>query len=851
MQTYAIKMFNFMRFGEKNNTIVFDLSEDEKSQIASGKLTLDNVYDRVIQDPVAHVKNVKARGLESLIGIVGIIDGDPDSSNGAGKSTVMEAMCYGRYDKVARKIINSDKIEKAGTSVVTRIDGEYPPGLRESYTEEILEDKGIIYRIRRGRSFSKTQQTNSPIVEIECYNEEERDQRGGHRSGDTKDAIDEVIQMDYDVFVNSQMFAQNDAGKFLMGTDKTKKEMMISLLHLENIVAGCLELVRTKKNKQDKIVEGVKTKLVVLTKQLKESRDILFPQWKDSLTDFADDSSVESMSRVILKKIEDDVRQIEVSIALTEKEIAKVDQEITTLSTSDKVTKLEHIKEKGSKAIADKKQKEQDMLSNKKKWETLIASEEKEKSNNVSFIAQAKKTILSKEQQIATAKAKIDKFNPKEAEDMLVKIAKAKEAKPKFELQIEQDSKLRDGAFYKKAGFSNGIQDSTAAIRKFTKQLDIGGDTFVCSECESVVSREHVESKMAEAKKKHSSLEVEVADAQKIIAECEAKIKANKEKILKCESYIQKESGINSDKELQSILKTQIANANAEIGELLKNIGVYESTIIECEDKIKRHKDGMEKELEIFKKFISASEVEIEKLMAEYRAASEEAKVIKTKIEDLNKKKTELNGIKSASSKKLGSLSQEEKQIKTLVHEIDAEEGALVREEKELSRYKVLEGVYGLDGIQTRIIRKYLPLLNVYIKEFLDILTEGEMSVNLFINERSKVDLAITGGTSDTYEMLSGGEKMVVRLATDIGLALLSFTRSSQKPEVICLDEIFGPLDNSRTAAVFKMLEHLRDKFSRVLLITHKSDIKEMIPTNIVIEKTSGRLGYSEVKRIE
>ena len=56
-----------------------------------------------------------------------------------------------------------------------------------------------------------------------------------HRKRHTNEAIDEVVSMDYDVFVNSVMFGQNDAGKFLKGTDKIRKEMIIKLLHLENI----------------------------------------------------------------------------------------------------------------------------------------------------------------------------------------------------------------------------------------------------------------------------------------------------------------------------------------------------------------------------------------------------------------------------------------------------------------------------------------------------------------------------------------------------------------------------------------------------------------------------------------
>ena len=103
MQTYAVKMFNFLRFGEQNNTIVFDLTETEKEQLALGDISMDDIYDHVLFNPVAHVKTVKERGIEGMLGITGVIDGNPDRSNGAGKSSVMEAMCYARYDKKGRR----------------------------------------------------------------------------------------------------------------------------------------------------------------------------------------------------------------------------------------------------------------------------------------------------------------------------------------------------------------------------------------------------------------------------------------------------------------------------------------------------------------------------------------------------------------------------------------------------------------------------------------------------------------------------------------------------------------------------------------------------------------------------
>jgi len=149
-------MFNFMRFGEKGNSIVFDLTPKEKKDLKDGSITMDEIYDGVMSNPVKHITEVKRRGLERLLAISGIVDGNHELSNGAGKSTLMEAMCYTRYERIVRRTAqNPSSVEKAGLSVVTKIDGNYPINMKESWVEELCEIAGKIYRIRRGKARGK------------------------------------------------------------------------------------------------------------------------------------------------------------------------------------------------------------------------------------------------------------------------------------------------------------------------------------------------------------------------------------------------------------------------------------------------------------------------------------------------------------------------------------------------------------------------------------------------------------------------------------------------------------------------------------------------------------------------
>lgn len=845
MQVYAMKFFNFLRFGEKNNTIVFDLSEKEKEDLKHRKITLDEIYERVLKNPVKHIKEVKERGMEGLLGIVGVIDGDPDTSNGCGKSSILEGICFANYEKIVRKTANTDKVEKAGLSVVTKIDRKYPKNLQESYVEEIFENDGRVYRIKRGRTFSKNQKSNTPVLEFECINENSVDSQAGHRTSDTKEAISDVITMDYDIFVNSQMFGQNDAGKYLMGTDKTRKEMLISLLRLENVVSGCLELIRTKKNAQDKKVDSIKSNIELLEK--------IFCDGYVKICNKTSEGFQEEYVNAIFSHIE--LARIETNnqIRSLGKDIIEIDKTILDLSRSDKISKVALIKEEGAKVTKDKKQKEQEMVTHLSDWEKLKQDCLRTKIGK----EDQKKTLIKKETDIANkiseTKLIVEKFNKTQHEERMEIIQKAKKANPIWKEKLGKFEKERDSIVEEISKLNTLISTCKKEIDKFDKQLANCDEkeTLICSECRSVVDKAHLIAKSNENVEKRDKLTQEKIISEQLKVDKEKEIKEAKDKLQKINEYLIKESQMISEINAYENGKKAID----ELGEQLKQTQDWKTTITneisDIEIKIKEYEDKLISIRSIYEKDIEALKQRINSLVEQLNNAEADAKGITAQIEDFKLKNKEATQKQTKLLEKVGYLDKEKEGYENQRVTLDEKRKILQEEAKILQRFLCLEDVFGLDGIQTMIVKKYLPLLNVYIKEFLDILSNGLMTVKMIINDKSKVDMIISGGTADTFEMLSGGEQMIVRLATDIGLALLAFSKSSQKPELICLDEIFSPLDKSHTDAVFKMLKKLQDKFNRVLIISHKTEIKEMLKTNIIIEKSAGKMGMSEIRRIE
>ena len=826
MQIYGLKLFNLFRFGETENSVVFDISTKDKVAISEKKLTIDEVYDRLKADPIKHIKKVKEDGITGLIAISGILGNNKSRSNGAGKSSIMESICYANYDRIVRKNLSVNSTERAGLSVVPKFNGKYPTDLRESYVEEIFEERGKVYRLKRGRTFSKGQKSHTPVVEFECINENDVDSQAGHRTGDTNDAITDVINMDYDVFINSVMFGQNDAGKFLTGTDKTKKEMLINLLRLEEIVSSCLASVRKRKNSKEKEIEGFRAQAEMI---------------EDAL-DLKDDTK--KLQNYILAKADEATALLNL--------ISKNEDTIKELSESDDIVRITKIKDQGKKVQTDLKNKQEDLESQTKAWLELL------NTSNVNLASVRKKLPLATQEasridsERISLKKSIDEFSMDGHNARIEKASKALEALSKYKTFLDESHPKHDKIITDIATLNVKISMADEEHAALQKQIDeVGeGENFICDKCKSVVTKEHTKNLIAENRTSRFVLNKEVTDSNKKIEALNAKIEEANQRRSMCNEFIS--DGKSSEYEIKLVESEKL-----KLLEMNKGFDAASVSFIElnAEENLlsAQNLEYSTKCKEIESRFaddIKRLNEQLVDLREQLKTASSKASKIQAEIHSLR----ELNNTKreahSTCMSVIGSLRKEIQYITENRMKLKEINESKKDGEETLNRLLILEDVFGLEGIQISIIKKYLPLFNVYIKEFLNILSDGEMIVELYVNDKLHIDMRIQGGSAGTYEMLSGGEKVIARLAVDIAMAMVSFSRSSQKPEIICLDEIFSDLDDSHTDAVFKLIEHLKSKFSRVLVISHEQAVNDLIENQIVVRRGIGDFARSSIYKI-
>lgn len=848
MKLYGMKMHNFMRFGELGNSIVFNVTEEQKRKIQNNELTFDELYQSLSSDPLNYIEkvnNIKGDNvLEGIIGISGMTSGSFDNSNGSGKSTIFEAIAFLFYDRIVRQTANNDKKASAGLSVVTKLSGKYPENLKESFVEAYFEEDSRIYRVKRGRSFTKTKNSSTPVFEFDCIKDNEVDSLSGHRKKDTKRSLEEVIVEDYDIFVNTVMFGQNDAGKFLTGTDKTKKDMIIELLKLEDVVHGCIDIVRSHKKEESDELNG----FIFKASSFKGLVISAYKEFSDESTEEKVDYSTELID-VITNLINERIKDCKKDKKGTEVTIDNITKEIKKLEDSDIIKEIKKLTEEGQQLVKDKSEREQKKTSDIKDWKGILLESKNNLSSCNTKVLESTKELNKHKEDLEKCEKSINSFNENDYKEKIEKCQRAESAKEKYKDVLTDVNDQRESTILKVSEFDAFINIKRKDLLSLNAQVKNAGDSdkFVCSECQSIVSKEHTLKKINDIEEiiKTNTLNRDKVK-EKLSKLNEAKDSVSK-KIEKIAEYKLEHQRLVNEKQSIENTRDNLKNKKNFIDQYESDISekkLASETLVKKIEEYQNKCDNIEKEYKKDENVILAS---IEDKKVKIRELKESSNKIESKIREYNEAKINLVSVIADLDKKGGSLQEKLNQIIDLGKQISNEEKKIELSNRKLQRLKILESAFGLEGVQTRIVAKYLPLLNMYVKQFLDILSGGKLIIDMFINDKSKVDMAIIGGTSDDYVMLSGGEKMIVRLAVDVGLSLLSFSRTSKTPDMICLDEIFGPLDLEHTKSVFLMLDKLKDKFKRVYIISHKLEIQSLVKNNIIVEKSSGNRGLSKI----
>jgi len=141
------------------------------------------------------------------------------------------------------------------------------------------------------------------------------------------------------------------------------------------------------------------------------------------------------------------------------------------------------------------------------------------------------------------------------------------------------------------------------------------------------------------------------------------------------------------------------------------------------------------------------------------------------------------------------------------------------------------------DGVKTKIIKKYLPLINQQVNRFLQMM---DFYINFKLDEEFSETIESPIHEKFSYASFSEGEKMRIDLALLFTWREVARVKNSVNTNLLIMDEIFdSSLDGMGTDEFLKIIRFVI-KDANVFVISHKADLQDKFESVIKFEKIKG-----------
>ena len=141
------------------------------------------------------------------------------------------------------------------------------------------------------------------------------------------------------------------------------------------------------------------------------------------------------------------------------------------------------------------------------------------------------------------------------------------------------------------------------------------------------------------------------------------------------------------------------------------------------------------------------------------------------------------------------------------------------------------------DGVKTKIIKRYLPLINQQVNRYLQMM---DFYINFKLDEEFNESIESPIHERFSYASFSEGEKMRIDLALLFTWREVARAKNSVNTNLLIMDEVFdSSLDGFGTDEFLKIIRFVI-KDANVFVISHKADLHDKFNSVIKFEKIKG-----------
>jgi DNA repair exonuclease SbcCD ATPase subunit len=186
--------------------------------------------------------------------------------------------------------------------------------------------------------------------------------------------------------------------------------------------------------------------------------------------------------------------------------------------------------------------------------------------------------------------------------------------------------------------------------------------------------------------------------------------------------------------------------------------------------------------------------------------------------------------------------------IKGLQSKINEKDDLIKKSAGFVDAYNILNKAFSKEGVKAFVFAKIINEINFYVSEYLRYMFDSNISLKFDIQStnsqgqiKQKIDTIVwVRGERRNLNLLSGGERARLILATNFALARIISSRCGSVPNFIVLDEAFVGIDTSGKSKIMTFLKKMSDTKDFVFVIDHNNEFKEMFDSTFYVEKRQG-----------
>ena len=271
-----------------------------------------------------------------------------------------------------------------------------------------------------------------------------------------------------------------------------------------------------------------------------------------------------------------------------------------------------------------------------------------------------------------------------------------------------------------------------------------------------------------------------------------------------CDQDIQEEFRIN-----------RIEDAQTKAKELQSGYKELEQAIKEEEER-EHHFKNLSKEITNLNNGISQNNTRISGCQRQIRDLENEIQTLTSQLENRNTENEKLESFKENLSETYNEL---------------------VSQKDSIRYYDFSYGLLKDGGVKSKIIKKYLPLINQQVNRYLQMM---DFYINFILDEEFNETVSSPIHEDFSYASFSEGEKMRIDLALLFTWREVARMKNSVNTNLLIMDEVFdSSLDGYGTEEFLKIIKYVI-KDANIFVISHKVGLEDRFDSVTKFEKVKG-----------